>query len=321
MPILTRSRKRKFLEMSDETLNSLAEAISRVHISRVPPPAMCTGTGIREFFIRFERFAYSSFGDDADIWIQVLPDYLSGEAKSIALAHGENASYRIVKEKLMNIFNQANRNDAYTNFFSAKREYAETLRCYSIRLQALAGRVDATADGRMVLVRSKLMNGLAPRVADQLKVQLCHMDTCSIDTFVKVASTIESIESGKTSMVIEDINAISRQDTNPSQIKCYDCGEIGHVKRNCPKNKQKEFRCFRCNKTGHFARNCNSIGGYQDSRTTRGQSSAHCLFCGGEHLMKECREFRESCMICCFCGDSTHKSFQCSRNPSRMSGN
>ena len=56
---------------------------------------------IEIFFAHFEKYCTRMYEEDHKAWVQVLPDYLAGEPKSLALAFGLEANYNTVKEKLV----------------------------------------------------------------------------------------------------------------------------------------------------------------------------------------------------------------------------
>lgn len=43
--------------------------------------------------------------------------------------------------------------------------------------------------------------------------------------------------------------------TSDSPRKCFNCGNSGHIARECP-DPQREVTCFKCKKGGHISRNC-----------------------------------------------------------------
>ena len=79
-------------------------------------------------------------------WLQILTDFLSGESKSIAdsFGHSKEVVYKKVKARLIKECNFRNfKNDCYSRFLKTVRKDCESLQCFNIRFEVLAGRISS----------------------------------------------------------------------------------------------------------------------------------------------------------------------------------
>lgn len=118
----------------------------------------------------------------------------------------------------------------------------------------------------------------------------------------------------------------------PNTIKCYNCGQEGHISRNCPLKKtsndgpHRNIKCFNCGQEGHFARDCpknQKIAGKRAAtqfvpiRVRKGDPCPRCstqdkpVFCPRRI---NCPKW-EGCSIC---GDKAHDERRCPKNGSGL---
>lgn len=71
----------------------------------------------------------------------------------------------------------------------------------------------------------------------------------SSEVDLKLQSVSKQIET-----LTEQVSAlVARNKKDNEEVTCFYCQQTGHVKRYCPKRRQK---CFECGKLGHIAKHC-----------------------------------------------------------------
>ena len=300
----------------DGVVAALAAALQGMVPERVPPPAVCSRVGqLPQFFKTFEKYARSLYKQDEEAWLQILPNYVEGEVLQIVKAFGDSVDYAALKGRILRDFVRDSKvtGESYAEILGLKMKEGESLRCFYIRLEALAERVESSASGKTALVMSALRNNLSKEVLLQVDLQLCARANVTIEEFINVSEAIaRTITLGAVGTSEKVRATVQTQNDNvgplrnnrydPADVICYKCGIKGHSARYCPQNMSNSDRsrksCFSCNEVGHFARDCPS----KNKQTLKNKQNTPndvntfdrvtCGFCGSlGHPMMRCTDF------------------------------
>ena len=209
-------------------ISLLTEAVKSMKPVKIPPPKPYGENNyysIEDFLYFFERFCAATYGNDRISWLQVLPEFLRGESKCIVESFGlcKQTSYETVTARLVKICNLRDiGDDQYSRFFKTVRHNGESLFCYCIRLEVIAGKMPlldpASCDA---LVRGNLLKSLANPVFRNLNIQVGCLNTVSNETLVMIASALEF--RGKITPELPQISAsVNTHSTSFSKLKKFD---------------------------------------------------------------------------------------------------
>ena len=260
-----------------DLMEGLTDAMGRLGANRVPPPAIYDGHGnVENFFQRFEEYAEAVYGNNGGHLLQILPSFLSGEAKNIVNSFGTGGTitYNIVKQRLIAEMSKSNLGDnALSAFYSAAKRSGESLLCYSIRLTSLASRVaDVPEAHREVMVKSKFISGLSENTIKQLSIRYGDNQEVGLADAVRLAQLLEEdvnplrnlqrhMQPGLTANALRDIGATGGHRLTEVGVGNEVNSNVaavatGNVYSANPNDNNSPPTCYACGQTGHISRQC-----------------------------------------------------------------
>ncbi|CAK7275447.1 hypothetical protein SEPCBS57363_006685 [Sporothrix epigloea] len=118
-------------------------------------------------------------------------------------------------------------------------------------------------------------------------------------------------------------NGLGSVDTHGDR-SCYNCGEMGHNKIDCPMPRRFSGVCNSCGTEGHMAKNCPQAGPQVCRRCKKtGHQERDCSLpitcprCGEGHYVAEC----SMPMICRVCNEEGHLAKECPTAPPELCNN
>jgi len=258
----------------------------------------------KSWFKRFEVCAVANEWDD-DKKLKRLPTLLKGRAWAIfdSLPDTSTDTYAHLKEALLSKLSPDTEEDRQcARDELGRRKLREGQESVDELAKDLEKLLDVASPGlpeanRQSELRYHLLNALPDKVAFQLKLlpKVGYHDTISkarellllfrradMPTTTSVNHLVTSHNEERLRGVEEALQQMSQQlaslsvhqPSNVANRVCFNCGQPGHIARNCRLPATSQVECFNCGRRGHIAKNCrqqgNDQGGPYPSRAGKG---------------------------------------------------
>ena len=335
-------------EMMNGAFQGLTEAIRGMNISSPPPPLAFGGKGnVEDFFRSFENYCARLYQQEYGNYLLALPNFVEGEAKSIveAFGTGDDVEYAAVKAKVIEIFKPKSLGTSpHVGLWSATRHKNESYVCFTIRLQALAGKINTSAGERTEIVKAKFISTLEPSLARQLSIRFGDDTTVSLQRLVSLATILDEGKPklnqnflGSTSpwpttkVGVSEEPMDSEEDMEligaiggPPTVNKPSLGNAwaqGGYKEQGDKQKWKgsgsqwqqggrggsEPVCFGCQEPGHIKKHCPKKKGICNFCRKPGHNESRCFKKQNSSRQSE----EKTISVCAFCGEGQHAFMHC----------
>lgn len=183
-----------------------------------------------------------------------LPLFLTGGAFAVyeALPKTTKQDYASLQQALAGAFSM-DRFRAYEEFARRRLRAGESVDVFLTDLRSLGARVSSDLSDEWLICA--FVAGLPAEVSVNLK-SACQLEAMSLKEVVERARVVMSLRNFDVCAYAGDQVHKARK---PREVRCYQCRELGHVKRFCPTLRREEvgkIKCFQCGSYGHIARNC-----------------------------------------------------------------
>lgn len=222
-------------------------------------PSKITGFTTERWIQRVEGVAKAYGWSNAMLLAHVVPK-LRGAAKQWVECNLEDIStWENFKARLIRSFpSQMDQADIHLALTKRKKGRDETYEEYVFAMKALACRGEIRDDSLIKYV----INGLYNR--DMVNV-LAMQEFQDVDDFLNKIRKYEGMI-GRNNQVLPERGTSSREGSfkrsyvgsgkTSTEVKCFNCSELGHYASRCPRTQKSRRSCFSCGSDGHLAATC-----------------------------------------------------------------
>ena len=266
---------------------------------RRPKPQEFDGrVSLEAYLAQFEMLAQAQAWDEGEKAVQLAAS-LKGPAVEILgqLDAGQRSSYDALVSALERRYGHEHQSEAFRSRFRTRvRSKGESLQDLAQDLEHLVRKAYPHASEELtgVLLRDQFIDALLEREL-QLYVRQAHVNdlqkalarALEFESFMKATDSGPGRNTG-TNLQARRVQNRSKSPRGRGEVKCWMCGELGHLRRDCPgaprrpqsppagRRRQGSPRpcCWRCGEAGHLARSCPAAGAARgqgnDARLDRG---------------------------------------------------
>ena len=280
---------------------------------------------VQEWFNKFERqtakWPYEEKGYEVAAWFEETA------LKYWEMMQDQNKyDYNKIKELLLKKFRAVDCVfEAKTKFYSMKQELNENVEDFVYRIHKCKNdwpKQEHNIYDRDVIKIFK--KGLKPELAKQFVSN----EADNLQELIQQARRLENILKKETeSRLDEAAISVEAAISNNGPIRCYKCGQSGHLANKCTRvNRQEktneDFRiiCMFCGKNNHFAVNCRIMKSEQTKFYSKSENKEKghdkkkqfCRNCKmSNHSTEKCRNRDKSKIKCFRCEKEGHRAKDC----------
>lgn len=189
---------------------------------------------------------------------------LKGTAK-LFMRSKPSKNWKELKEALTSEFGKKVRlSDIYRKLENRKKRKDESCQQYLLAMQEIASAVDISEE--------ELIDYIVEGIPDSQSNKSFLYQTETIENLKKALHRYERIKSrsstteannSKSKATVNEEKASQKssyngkgQNSKIGPIRCFNCGELGHLSKNCKKPQRERGSCYRCKKMGHKGHEC-----------------------------------------------------------------